>query len=259
MRSLSPDADLNGIDCHVHSRFSPDAKFCGADDPQGICDAVRRAGLKGFIVTDHIDIGHWNGYIIDFDEYFDAWNKAREENKDLRIYIGIEAGFEPHTALRTAEIIDRYPFEYVINSVHYWLKESGAGDWKYGRKSAYTEYLKAVLASLAAPYPFTAIGHIGFPERYAPYPVGEREMEYSMFRELCDEIIETAVKLGIRPEENTNAEAEMRLPRVDFLRAYKAAGGKRPMLGSDAHNSADIGRRFFETEKILNDIFGEAE
>ena len=67
----------------------------------------------------------------------------------------------------------------------------------------------------------------------------------------------TTTPTQIRIEENTNAGGEMRLPRADFLQAYKAAGGARPVIGSDAHVSSSIGQYFDKAEKFLTDIFGE--
>lgn len=250
-------ADLRGIDCHIHSRFSPDAKNAGAGTPDEIVRAVRARGLRGFIVTDHVDVGHWRDCEpIDFDKYFSTWQRVRDDNPDLTIYIGLEVGFEKRTAERSAKLIEALPLEYVINSVHYFA--DGVRDvFSLGRVQAYSIYLDAVLASLDAPYPFTTIGHLGFPERYAPYPDGERAMAYELFKPKLDTIIEKAVKRNVRFEENTNAGGEMRLPRADFLRAYKAAGGVRPVLGSDAHVCANVGQHFDKADKFLTDIFGK--
>lgn len=254
MKLLDYDADLTNIDCHLHSRFSPDALRAGAAAPRDIADAVRARRLRGFIITDHVDVGRW--HCVDpsrFAEYIDTWNAVRDENPDLTIYIGMEVGFEKSTAEETAELISRLPLEYVINSVHYW--QSSDDDWAHGREYAYCKYLEAVLASLDAPYPFTTIGHLGFPERYAPYPVGEQAMEYKPFKPIMDEIIKKAIAKRVRFEENTNGGAEFRLPRADFLRAYKKAGGARPVLGSDAHVSGSIAQNFPAAEKFLDKIF----
>ena len=265
MKLIDIHTDLSNMDCHLHSRFSPDARGAGADEPQKIADVVRARGLRGFIVTDHIDVGHWlNDPPFDFDGYFKAWEKVRRDNPDLTVYIGLEVGFEEEHAEETAKLIKDLPLEYVINSIHYWKRDAAfdkngnlvGNEWANGRVVAYTKYLEAVLASLDAPYPFSTIGHLGFPERYAPYPVGEREMEYELFKPLLDKIIEKAVALGVRFEENTNANGEMRLPREAFLRAYKAAGGVRPVIGSDAHLSAAIGQYFDKAERFLDGIFG---
>lgn len=251
MKLLSNTVDLFGLDCHIHSIFSPDAKRAGADEPSVIAQKVRERGLRGFIVTDHIDVGHWDGYIIDFDKYFRTWEKVRADNPDLTIYIGLEAGFEEVHAKETARIIDGLPFEYVINSAHYFPSDAS------GKLAVYNAYLTAVLKSLDAPYGFSAIGHLGFPERYAPYPPEERAMDYGTFAPLLDKIIARAIELGVRFEENTNGGGEMRLPRADFLKAYKAAGGTRPVLGSDAHTSGAIGQYFAEATEFLNGIFGK--
>lgn len=240
------------MDCHVHSRFSPDARNAGADAPQQIADAVRARGLSGFIVTDHVDVGHWKDFKpIDFDEYFSAWEKVRKDNPDLTVYIGLEVGYEKKHAKETARLIADLPLEYVINSVHYFGKDVYA----LGKKKAYEKYLNAVLASLDAPYPFSAVGHLGFAERYAPYPPDARAIAYAEFQPIMQKIITRAIERNARFEENTNAGGQMCRPRADFLRAYKAAGGVRPVLGSDAHTSAGIGAYFEEADEFLDGIF----
>lgn len=255
MKLISIDTDLRGLDCHLHSGFSPDANRAGAGSPNEIADAARKKGLRGFIVTDHLDVGHWKDCEpIDFDKYFAQWERARNDNPDLVIYIGLEVGFERASAAQTAKAINDLPFEYIVNSVHYW-SGSGRDAFSRGRMKAYSEYLDAVIASLDAPYEFSTVGHLGFPERYAPYEKDERAMEYALFKPQLDRIIEKTVARGIRFEENTNAGGEMRQPRADFLYAYKAAGGVRPVLGSDAHVTAAIGQHFDVAEKFLNDIF----
>ena len=234
------------MDCHIHSTFSPDAKSCGADEPQKIADAVRAKGLSGFIVTDHIDVGHWNGYIIDFDKYFSAWNKVRDDNPDLTIYIGLEVGYEHKYAKETSKLVKNLPPEYVINSVHYWEHEvpTPAGE------PPYLSYLNAIRQSLDADYDFNTIGHIGFLQRYISTP-----MLYDDYRAVMDDIIKTAVARGIRLEENTNGALPPHQPREDFLRAYKAAGGAKPVLGSDAHTSDKIAQNFAQAEELIKRVF----
>ena len=246
MKLIPNTTDLSAMDCHLHSRFSPDANACGADEPQKIADTVRSRGLKGFIVTDHLDIGHWDGYIIDFDKYFKAWERVRRDNPDLTIYIGLEVGFEKKHAKQTAKLIRDLPLEYVINSVHYWDHPvpTPIGE------PPFESYLDAVIDSLDAPYEFNAVGHLGFLERYIKTP-----MQYADYKSQLDEIIKKAIARGVRFEENTNTEVEPNQPRREFLIAYKSAGGVMPMLGSDAHVSKSIAQRFAETQCFLEEIF----
>ncbi len=165
-------------------------------------------------------------------------------------------GFEAAHAAETARIISDLPLEYVINSVHYWQPVHDGSEWERGRKTVYREYLEAVAASLDAPYEFSTVGHLGYPERYAPYPENDRVFKYGEFRKLFDDIIKKAVCRGARLEENTNGGGELKLPRADLLQAYKAAGGKRPVTASDAHTIGAIGQRFKEAETFLDGIFG---
>ncbi len=257
MKLIPINTNLDGMDCHLHSPFSPDAKACGADEPDKIAAVCIERGLRGFIITDHLDIGHWNGYIPDFKNYFDVWNRVRN-NVELTVYIGLEVGYEKKYAKETAKLIKNLPLEYVINSVHYWdgpVACDPRDHYSLGRKKSYDAYLDAVLSSLDAPYEFSAIGHLGFVERYAPYDNTDVAMSYDMFGEKLERIMEKAIKRGVRFEENTNSVGEIRQPRADFLKAYKAAGGIKPMLGSDAHRSESIGQNFSSAQSFLADIF----
>ena len=251
MKLLPVTTDLTNMDCHLHSRFSPDAKAAGMGSADEIADTVRKNNLRGFIVTDHLDVGHWDGYIIDFVKYFDEWERVRRENKDLTIYIGLEVGFEKETARDTNAIIRDLPLEYVVNSVHYY-KSDGYGA---GKLSKYTEYLNAVIASLDAPYDFSTVGHLGFVERYAPYPDEDKQMDYATFKPFLDTVITRAIDRGVRFEENTNSRESLTMPRVDFLTAYKIAGGVKPAVGSDAHTPDKIGNHFSAANKFLSEIF----
>lgn len=245
MKLIPNTTDLSGMDCHIHSAFSPDARNCGADEPQKIAEAVRNAGLRGFIVTDHVDVGYWNGYIIDFDKYFDAWRRVRDDNPDLTIYIGLEVGFDIRHASETTKLVKDLPLEYVINSVHYWETVPA-----HAGMPPYLAYLQAIRSAIDADYEFNTIGHIGFLERYIHTP-----MLYAEYKDILDDIIKTAVARGIRIEANTNADVPPCIPREDFLRAYKAAGGTKPVLGSDAHTSDKIGQNFKEAAAFLDKIF----
>lgn len=249
MKLIPNDTDLRGMDCHVHSAFSPDSQ----QTPEQIVAEVRKRGLHGFIITDHIDIGHWRECdIIDFDEYFRTWNEVRAANPDLKIYIGLEVGYDARFVARTHELIKDLPLEYIVNSVHYWQQDGDC--FARDKTHAYTEYLQAIVHSFDAPYEFNTIGHLGFLERYAPRDK-DFSIEYSAYKPILDEIIKRAVERGVRFEENTNAGGEIRLPRADFLSAYKNAGGVRPVLSSDAHTPNAVAHHFDKANKFLDEIF----
>lgn len=244
--------DLSRMDCHLHSYFSPDSK----QTPEQIVAAVRANNLRGFIVTDHVDIGHMP-LTVDFDEYFKVWNAVRAANPDLTIYIGLEVGFDSRYADEIKKLIEPLPLEYVVNSIHY-IVDSDPYDhtnhYAMGREKAYAEYIDAVIQSLDAPYDFNTIGHFGYIERYAPYPKTATAMEYAMFKSAMDTVIKKAVARGVMFEENTSG-GELCLPRADFLREYKKAGGRPPVLSSDAHTPDCIAHDFAKADKFIKDIF----
>lgn len=250
MNLLPNTTDFTGLDCHTHSIFSPDS----SQTPEALVAAVRKKGLRGFIITDHVDLDRW-GVDLDFNEYFRTWERVRKANPDLTIYIGLELGFEADTYKRAHKLIKDQPIEYLITSVHYvpnaWYEYDG------GRIRSYNRYINAVLDSLDAPWDFNTVGHFGFFERYAPHPQSEWVMDYQTFAPLMDKVIGKALARGALFEENTNGGEVFRLPRADFLTALKAAGGSRPVLASDAHYPDRIANRFDEAQIFLDEIFGK--
>lgn len=253
MELIPNNTDLTGLDCHTHSVFSPDSD----QTPESLVTSARARGLRGFIVTDHIDVDRW-GEEIDLVDYFKTWERVRRANPDLKIYIGLEAGFELDTYKRTYKLIKDFPFEYLITSVHY-VPGAWYAQYDGGREKTYRKYINAVLDSLDAPWGFNTVGHFGFFERYAPYPQSDWVMDYETFAPLMDEVIKKALERGVRFEENTKGGEIFRLPRADFLRAYKAAGGVRPVLGSDAHSPDAVAHRFDEAATFLDGIFGKVD
>lgn len=249
MKLLKNTTDFAGLDCHTHSMFSPDSD----QTPEALVKSARARGMRGFIITDHIDVDRW-GEQIDLVEYFRTWERVRKVNPDLTIYIGIEAGFELDTYKRTYKLIKDLPFEYVITSVHY-VPGPWYAQYDGGRIKTYERYINAVIDSLDAPWEFNTVGHFGFFERYAPYPQSDWAMDYESFAPLMDKAIEKAVSRGVLFEENTKGGEIFRLPRADFLQAYKAAGGVRPVLGSDAHSPEAVAHRFDEAAAFLDGIF----
>ena len=150
------------VDSHVHSRNSSDGR-----DP--VAEIVREAEEKGLAylaTTDHLDLelkyggNHsplkWKH--IDLDAYYAEWQAAKaaldEKGSPLEFRFGIEAGFGENVCDRYLETFEKYPFDVVINSVHF------VGGWDVyfphaflfkRKKKVYGEYLDNIIKSLDAP------------------------------------------------------------------------------------------------------------
>ena len=88
-----------------------------------VCRKAISLGIKEIAFTDHIDLD-WPDPEFDFDtidleKYFTDIEKNKTKYKgQLKIKAGIEIGLQPHVLNETAKIIEDYPFDFVIGSVH---------------------------------------------------------------------------------------------------------------------------------------------
>ena len=105
-------------DMHMHTWFSTDSEACPCD----MADEAVRKGLKTICFTDHFDKDdlEWGEEgIFDMDAYFVEMQKLQEEYAGkLNIRIGIELGLRTYLKDYYEELTKKYPFDFVIGSVH---------------------------------------------------------------------------------------------------------------------------------------------
>ena len=103
--------------------------------------------------------------------------------------------------------------------------------------------------------PFDVLGHLDYVKRYLrrdwDAPMGAIEPA------VLDPILQALIDAGVVPEINT---AGMRRPEAEsypswsILRRYRELGGRAVSIGSDAHQSRDIGAAFGQVAERLQAI-----
>ena len=113
-------------DYHIHTSMCRHAEGTARD----YVERAVRLGMRAMGFADHLPfLGGWeprydlsDDWAMRPDELDDyvtlVQGLAREYAADVRIVLGIEADFIPETLEETAAVLDQYPFEYVIGSVH---------------------------------------------------------------------------------------------------------------------------------------------
>ncbi|MHB8064347.1 MAG: histidinol-phosphatase HisJ family protein [Ruminiclostridium sp.] len=245
-------------DNHIHSKFSCDSVMEAAE----ACQKAVEMGLRGLVFTDHVDYDFPDfdkSFLIDLDQYFEFFKSLQNDWKEkLDIRIGVEMGFQPHVLKDINKTIDKYPFDFVINSVHIVDHlDPYTGEFYKGKTKhqAYERYLQEILCSINSYDNFDIIGHIGYAARYGNFR--DKSLRYNDYGDLLDQILKSTLEKGKGIELNTSglrSDLSSPIPGYDIFNRYFELGGEIVTIGSDAHFTEHIGHSFSEVIAYLKNI-----
>lgn len=252
-------------DIHMHTWFSTDSEAC----PRDMADEAVRKGLKTICFTDHFDKDdlEWGEEgIFDVDAYFVEMQKLQEEYAGkLNIRIGIELGLRTYLKDYYEELTKKYPFDFVIGSVHNVpYKKDAEGNILYTDpaaeklftdrtdKEAYRLMMETTLENVRTSDCFQALGHLDYVVRYGKSR--EKEYSYTDYADIIDEILKLLIEKEKGLEVNS-AGLKYGLPfahpHPDVLKRYRELGGEIITIGADAHKPEHIAYDFAKAEEIL--------
>ncbi len=233
-------------DYHLHTTFSMDSKMA----MENACHEAVRRGLAEICFTEHVDCvpedegaGFFNpaAYMSEVDRCRDLFDGS------LTVRAGIEFG-EPHRFGHELErLLDGYPWDFVIGSLHWVGPELVmTPDYFDGKtqEQAYLAYFEEMLA-LVSVANIDIVGHLDVPKRYAVDRYGL--FDSCQFAEPIRAVLRTCVERGIGIEINTGT---MRRtgndpsPSPEVIGWYRELGGEILTLGSDGHRPAHMAYAF---------------
>ena len=252
-------------DMHMHTWFSTDSEAC----PRDMADEAVRKGLQTICFTDHFDKDdlEWGEEgIFDVDAYFVEMQKLQEEYAGkLNIRIGIELGLRTYLKDYYEELTKKYPFDFVIGSVHNVpYKKDAEGNILYTDpaaeklftdrtdKEAYRLMMETTLENVRTSDCFQTLGHLDYVVRYGKSR--EKEYSYTDYADIIDEILKLLIEKEKGLEVNS-AGLKYGLPfahpHPDVLKRYRELGGEIITIGADAHKPEHIAYDFAKAEEIL--------
>lgn len=252
-------------DMHMHTWFSTDSEAC----PRDMADEAVRKRLKTICFTDHFDKDdlEWGEEgIFDVDAYFVEMQKLQEEYAGkLNIRIGIELGLRTYLKDYYEELTKKYPFDFVIGSVHNVpYKKDAEGNILYTDpaaeklftdrtdKEAYRLMMETTLENVRTSDCFQTLGHLDYVVRYGKSR--EKEYSYTDYADIIDEILKLLIEKEKGLEVNS-AGLKYGLPfahpHPDVLKHYRELGGEIITIGADAHKPEHIAYDFAKAEEIL--------
>lgn len=230
-------------------------------------DAAVEHGLKAVCVTDHMDLDFppqeemeaSDGrppFFFEMEDYFKTLVPLREEYRErLDVRIGIEIGLQPHLGERYRKLVQAYPFDYVIGSVHlirgldpyYGKLFEGRAD-----EEAYREAFTETIRCLEAVSDFDSLGHLDYVVRYGKHQA--EEYSYRKFADEIDEVLKKLISMGKGLEMNTGG-LKYGLgfcnPHPDVMKRYRELGGEIVTIGADAHRPEHVAYSFEQAAGIL--------
>ncbi len=233
------------VDSHTHSSFSPDSNM----EIVSAARAAEAAGLKGFAVTDHLDLKAPEG-----DNRF-AFSPSEQQAvidevqrvTAVKIFKGVEIGLQPDNLVEISSFLKDYSFDTVVASIHFVDGQDPYHGNYYeglGEKEAYGRYLELMYQLLDSYGDFDVLGHYDYIARYAPYD--NRSIRYRDYPDVFDEIFRLLAQNGKAIEINTNTyrkrdDRTPPEPDIDIFKRFLEIGGEFVSFGSDAHTPDRMG------------------
>lgn len=242
-------------DVHMHSSFSHDS---GTAPEEMIRGAIGK-GLEMICFTDHFDKDdmEWGEEsVFDPEMYFRTLRPLQEKYRDqIDVRIGVELGLRPYLGDYYREFVSRYPFDFVIGSVHSVDSSDPATGKLFASQTdteAYRQAFAETLEDIRAFQDFDVLGHLDYVVRYGKNR--ERDYRYERFSQEIDEILRFLIQNGKGLELNT-AGLKYGLPfahpHPDVLKRYRELGGEIITVGADGHCPEHIAYDYHKVGEIL--------
>lgn len=255
-------------DYHVHTSYSDDSVYPMEDV---VKDAIQM-GLVEICFTDHVDYGikvDWDSGTeivyrngepfanVDYPNYVRQIRQLQSQYQDqITLKLGLEFGVQMHTIPQYEALFQRYPFDFIILSVHQVEdKEFWTQDFQKGRtQKEYNERYYEEMLHLVHHFPhYSVLGHIDLITRYDKagiYP-------FSKIRPYLEDILKKVIADGKGIEVNTSSHRyglADSTPSKEILKLYYELGGEILTIGSDSHKPEHLGTYIDEAKELLRTI-----
>lgn len=233
-------------DYHMHTELCRHAT--GMPGDYAACAAAR--GMRQIGFSDHSpmredDFDNWRMRLDQLDYYVEQVRKAQNDFPQLSILLALEVDYLPSMHEWIRELSNRYPWDYLIGSVHY-VSDSWDIDnpekkerWKTADPmQVWTAYFERLGQAAASGF-FDIVGHADLPKKFGCFPTAECVPLYHAFckRAAASDIVIELNTAGLRKD------CREIYPSRTFLNIAKSHS--IPItFGSDAHAPEEVGMSF---------------
>lgn len=248
------------MDYHFHSNCSPDSQ----EPLENHIFAAEKRGLSRICLTDHWDLveeveGVFPTLTPDISRWHSIYEKALETAADasVQVLFGVEVGDGYENPAAVFQVLEKYPFDFIIGSVHSLHNSGGMGIYEHIRKcnteelvkAFFEDYFHTLLLHSELNF-FDTLAHMNYPFRY----LGKKyNYQFNDYLEQMTAIFENLIKKDRCFELNTcrGSGVEVWEPA---LRRYRDMGGKNITIGSDAHVANHLGLGVVDGVALLSSL-----
>ncbi len=236
---------LPKVDYHMHT------PLCGhaVGEPYQYVEQALKVGLSEIGFSDHAPlVSHEDArYTMNAAQlplYHEMIHAIQKKYPKFTIKLGVEADYIPGFENETKKILDAYPYDFVIGSIHFidkWAFDDPDEKIKWKDKdidTVYRDYYKLLRKSAESGL-FDIMGHVDLVKKFGHRPHAD----------LTEDIQNTAQvfkKANVTVEVNTSGlrkPVKEIYPSLDVLKIY-AAAGVPITFSSDSHDPSDVGRDY---------------
>ena len=154
-------------DYHIHTAFSGDSETPMEEQIKKSIEL----GLENICITDHLDLEYpeqYGFFDLDVENYVSQVLSMKEKYKDIiNIYLGIEFGLvsEARIAKEYEDLVNKYPFDFILGSVHIINKKDPYfPDYWQGKthNQGIKEYFIEVLSNIQLYDEYDSLGHLDY-------------------------------------------------------------------------------------------------
>lgn len=239
------------FDYHMHTLFSD-----GKNSHEEMVEAAIEKGFFEIGFTDHFCIKQPCSWAMGEDGLQQMVNKLEElqvkYREQIRILLGVEVDYFPDKEEEIARELEKYPFDYVLGSVHF------LDNWNYDSdRSRYSEFSNdylyrwyfAELQKAASSGLFDTMAH---PDLIKKFQVWPESTQNGLFRQTAEVFAKSEVAFEVNTSGIDRPCGEF-FPGKEFLtELFKA--DVPVTLGSDSHKAEQIGRYFNDARTLIKEL-----
>ncbi|MFP4424325.1 MAG: histidinol-phosphatase HisJ family protein [Candidatus Woesearchaeota archaeon] len=241
------------FDYHVHTNVTFDAHSTVDEYCQKAC----QLGIDELCFTNHQEGNFYEGNFKlaltdkEWDHHFIEVEDARSRYP-LELRVGVELGYYPGNEKKLRRFSERFPFDYVMGSVHSVNGDMISAptindvslDVTIGISVEYFDLVKKAISSGL----FDSIGHIDLVKRQIP------SLPWEVYKDMLEECGELMKRYDVGFEVNTGGYRQATgesYPNSYGISLFASQGIDKITLGSDAHNATQLGHGFSEAMDLV--------